>query len=229
MDNHDALIWDDFDLNESPDEVPKTVVSDDLSKVETRFNIADFDNVEIEIPDVVAPTTTTTTSALSAKEKEMINAMQAADKSDDMSMKDLEAMMEDRRALALRLQTDPEFEKQYIRAEKEYSDKMKGVITPGDDTCDETYKKVQEIVNKIHNKSSSAATASATSSGGTGSGRGCDDSIDPHGLSRFGKISDEIPTDESIVDMVLGDRAGKNQPIIYIKNVNKLVIKIVKK
>jgi hypothetical protein len=173
-----------------------------------------LDNVNIEIPTEV-PIPIKTSEDLSNVSKHQKDVLTEMLSGDAMDQAEIQNLMSDRRALYKRLQEDPGFDKRYKRAEKEYFDRVNGVKSDPDPSVpnDEVFKQAQALVEQLHNKAPIKP-----------------DDSDPHGLSRFGDVLDDVPDD-------LPEPAPKEQKpkpksndsernIVVIKKVKKLVINI---
>lgn len=102
----------------------------------------------------------------------------------------IENIITDRKKLSDRLQNDSEFEKRYIQAEKEYSEKARGLDPKPEFVDDAVYAEAQKIVERIHKKT---------------------------------PVTQPEPEPEKDLSKILSGVVGK---VIYINNVQKLVIKI---
>jgi hypothetical protein len=177
----------------------------------TTLDMSALDNVEVEIPAKIdiPPRQINRKADLTAKEQEIIKSLEAEDE------EDLNDVMTDRKKLMKRLQEDPEFDKRYKKAEQAYIAKIRGEKAPADAIPDdEMYRQAQVIVERMHNKSTSSKKETQEV-----------DDIDPHGLSRFGKVTDEVPEDPEInLEELMRNTSGG--PIIYIANVKNLIINV---
>lgn len=151
---------------------------------------------------------------------------------------EIQRLMSSRRALSERLQKDPEFDKRYKRAEREYFDKVNGKQSTPDASVpnDALYKQAQALVERLHNKTGSHVKQPS------------EDPLDPHGLSRFGEVLQDVPDDPILENQTLEDQAleldqedpdqvlpkqskktnknSANQPAVIIKKVKTLNLNI---
>lgn len=205
----DDIDWEDVDLESPPSPVEKKLDIGD-AELDT-IDMSAFDNVHVEIPskvDIPEKTKAKKTIPLTEKEKDILKNLENDD------TEDLQEMMDDKKKLMNRLQTDPEFDKRFKKAERAYVAKIHGEEPPNDDIPDDAlYKQAQTLVQKIHVKSLPTEKIESSQK-----------DVDPHGLSRFGTVTDEVPSDEVTLDDIIS--SGGNRPIIYIANVSNLVINV---
>jgi len=177
-----------------------------------------LDNVSIDIPKLMATSKNQSDqeeAPVSKHQKDVLSEMIA---DDVQEQQEIQKLMSNRRALSDKLQNDPEFDKRYKKAELEYFDKVNGKKSNPDMSVpnDEMYKQAQALVERIHNKTGQRPEHDTLQ-----------DESDPHGLSRFGEVLQNVPEDP---DVDLDDKqrkpTEKGQPVIIIKKVKALNLNI---
>ena len=218
-----------------PVKAPVSTFSD--PSLATKMPMLENDNIEsptkedlVKLKPAVLTAKPTTGKAASIKEKAILEkmeiAMQESGITDD-DVVEVRKLMEDRRALAERLQNDAEFNKRYVAAEKAYFDEKNGTVAKSEYGSDDAlFAQAQELVKKIHNKSEYACEPDTS-----------EKQVDPHGLERYGKIVDDAVDEVNNVNDVdeadsddEGDAttgtSGAAKSGVYIQTVKKLVINI---
>jgi hypothetical protein len=183
-----------------------TEYDEDLQPV----HLLELDNVLVDIPAEVT----------NKHEKDVLSEMMLGDSDGQI---EIQRLMDDRRALNNKLQTDPEFDKRYKQAELEYFDKVNGtdnhdLTTPND----ELFRQAQALVEKMHHKSENSKKSEPEPKPSQS------ESTDPHGLSRFGKVLNDVPPDskpdhEINLNLLNGTKSDSATKIVF-KNVNNIVI-----
>ncbi len=131
-----------------------------------------LDNVSIDIPTLTqTKAQEKQVESVSKQQKDILSHMISDDNEEQV---EIQRLMSDRRALSERLQKDPEFDKRYKRAEREYFDRVNGKESTPDNSVpnDELYKQAQALVERLHNKTGKPESSEPTQ-----------DPNDPHGLS----------------------------------------------
>jgi hypothetical protein len=178
-----------------------------------------LDNVSIDIPTLAQTKVKENQEEfVSKKQKDILSHMISDDTEEQV---EIQRLMRDRRALSDRLQKDPEFDKRYKHAEREYFDRVNGTESTPDTSVpnDELYKQAQALVERLHNKTGKPEESPLSDS--------VQDPNDPHGLSRFGEVLHDIPEDsdsDSESDKLL-EKPKKKKQQSSSKPVQKIVIK----
>jgi hypothetical protein len=216
--------FDDFNFDDEPLPVMTTDTKTD-TKTEEKQDLEDedlkplggldlLDNVSIDIPTSVAKKEPVESINLSVSkhEKDILSNMISDDTEEQV---EIQRLMSDRRALSIRLENDPEFDKRYKRAEREYFDRVNGTESIPDTSVpnDELYKQAQALVERLHNKTGKPEISKSDQ-----------DPNDPHGLSRFGEVLHDIPDDSDEI-FEKPDKTKSNQKKSSSKQIQKIVIK----
>lgn len=180
-----------------------------------------LDNVSIDIPTTTAVNSKQEEVVSSSKhQKDVLTEMIAGDAEEQA---EIQRLMSNRRALSQRLQNDPEFDKRYKKAESEYFDRINGKQSTPDTSVpnDALYKQAQALVERLHNKTAGSIKATPV------------DPTDPHGLSRFGEVLQDVPEDsdsnsDSDSDEELSKPVKKSKRSKHDSQPHKIVIKNVK-
>ena len=226
------------DQTPKPEHESKSFVQDDADLAPIK-GLDALDNVVVDIPAVVHPKQSesdTKTDAASKHQKDVLTEMIS---NDVEGQAEIQKLMSDRRALSRRLQEDPEFDKRYKKAESDYFARVNGEQPKQDNTVpnDDLFKQAQVLVERLHNKTANAEPKPDQNSDQKPESNPAQtsdqDPSDPHGLSRFGTVSQDVPEEPSDSDSEelltpkrpkssKSESKGKNKIVIH--NVKKLVI-----
>lgn len=129
-------------------------------------------------------------------------------------------LMDDRRKLNHRLQTDPEFDKSYKEAEKQYFNEVNGISQdePNGSVDNKLLQEAKRIVNRMHKKTQKEETQNdQTQKQQTQE----DEETADCNLTKFGVVTEKVPDDP--VPVATKPKSEPNSNIV-IKHVDNLVI-----
>lgn len=203
---------------------------DDLAPIK---GLDALDNVVVDIPAVVhskQSETKTRSDVIASASKHQKDVLTEMISNDVEGQAEIQKLMNDRRALSNRLQEDPEFDRRYKKAESDYFARVNGEQPNQDNSVpnDDLFKQAQVLVERLHNKSANTETKSAPDSALNSVGQ---DPSDPHGLGRFGTVSQDVPeelSDSDSEELLAPKKQRKEKPELS-KGKNKIVIHNVKK